>query len=73
MTRKALYFGLSGTGKIYALDVRTGKVLWTKQVGTATGGFSEGLSMSPDGVIYAGTNGTIMQPDEACVVVLKKQ
>ena len=28
VTRKALYFGLDGSGKIYALDVKTGKTLW---------------------------------------------
>ncbi len=73
VTHKALYFGLNGTGKIYALDVKTGEILWTKQVGTATGGFSEGLTMSWDGIIYAGVNGTDKHPNEACVVVVKKK
>ena len=73
VTRKALYFGLNGIGKIYALNTKSGKVLWSKQVGSATGGFSEGLSMNRDGVIYAGVDGTEKYPDEACVVVLKRK
>ncbi len=53
VTHKALYFGLNGTGKIYVLYDKTGEIFWTKQVGTATGGFIEGLTLSWDGIIYA--------------------
>ncbi len=68
-----LYFGLSGTGKIYGVDKRMGDVRWVKKVGRNHGGFSEGLALGPGGVLYAGTDGTPAHPDEATVVALKAE
>jgi len=70
-TRKAVYFGANGTGKIYALDATSGRTLWTKQVGLPQADFSEGLTLNTSGVLYAGVNGTAQHPDEATIVALK--
>ena len=66
----ALYFGLNGTGKVFALDPRNGETLWAKQVGAADASFSEGLTLSNDGVLYAAVSATPVHPDEPSIVAL---
>jgi len=51
--------------------VKNGNILWAKQAGKKNGSFSEGLSLSKDGVIYTGVDGTKKYPDYACIVALK--
>ena len=68
---KAVYFGMSGTGTVVALDKQTGEILWTKQVGTPESSFSEGLTLGADGTLYVPVNGTPSHPGMACVVALK--
>jgi outer membrane protein assembly factor BamB len=70
VTSNALYFGLNGTGKVIALSPDTGAVLWAKQVGTDTAGFTEGLSVGESGVVYAGIDATPGHPSEAALVAL---
>jgi hypothetical protein len=41
------------------------------RIGKKSGSFSEGLSLSKDGVIYAGVDGTKKYPDYACIAALK--
>lgn len=70
-TPTAIYFGVDGTGKTYALNSATGEILWSKQVGHPEGDFSEGLTLAPDGTLYAGTDGTAEHPNQATVVALR--
>ena len=70
-TRKAVYFGMNGTGNIYALDAATGETLWIKKVADHAVDFSEGLTLSSLGVLYAGVDGTPEHPNEATILALK--
>lgn len=68
---KAVYFGMSGTGKVFALNKQSSEILWSKQIGTPQSSFSEGLTLAPDGTLYVPVNGTPSHPKQACVVALK--
>ncbi|MEZ6048108.1 MAG: PQQ-binding-like beta-propeller repeat protein [Planctomycetaceae bacterium] len=68
---KAVYFGMSGTGQVIAVNKQTGEVLWAKQVGTANSSFSEGLSLGADGTLYVPVNGTPSHPKMAFIIALK--
>lgn len=70
LARNGLYFGLNGTGKVVALDPRSGETLWVKQVGAEDASFSEGLTLSSEGVLYAAVSATPVHPDEPSIVAL---
>ncbi|MCA9078867.1 MAG: PQQ-like beta-propeller repeat protein [Planctomycetaceae bacterium] len=67
----AIYFGINGTGNVYALSTETGDILWTKQVGTPDAGFSEGLTLGTNGVLYVPVTETPDHPDEPTIVALQ--
>ena len=69
--KDVLYFPLNGTENIYALDKKNGKTLWQKNIGKSNCEFSEGMSITKDGTIYVGTNGTKKHPNNATLVALK--
>jgi len=66
----ALYFGLSGTGRVYALDPRNGDILWVKQVGRVEAGISEGITLSPKGVLYVPVSTSTSHDDVPSIVAL---
>lgn len=70
-TRDTLYFGLNGTGLVFALDTESGNILWQKQVGTSQAGFSEGLTLSPEGILHVPVSSTPDHPEEPSLVVLR--
>lgn len=69
--RNAVYLGMNGTGMIWSLDSRTGDILWSIQAGSECASFSEGITLSKSGVIYAGVNGTPAFPDQAVLIAIK--
>lgn len=66
--RDAVVFGVTGAGKVYALNRADGSVRWTKALGCAS--FSEGPAVRDDGAIYIGTDGAAGVAG-AAIVVLK--
>ncbi|MFO1021661.1 MAG: PQQ-binding-like beta-propeller repeat protein [Planctomycetales bacterium] len=71
VTQDTLYFGVNGTGRVFAMDAKTGEILWQKQVGRPDAGFSEGLTLNKKGILYVPVSATDAHPDEPSVVALK--
>lgn len=59
-----------GAGWIYALDKHDGRQLWRKKV-THDDADVGGVSLGKDGILYAGTSGTVAHPYQGVLVALK--
>ncbi|NUN96121.1 MAG: FG-GAP repeat protein, partial [Candidatus Omnitrophica bacterium] len=71
ITDAAVYVTVDSEGGLYALDRDDGSLLWRRQVSPPGASFSEGVTLTDNGVLYVGTNGTLANPDQAVLVALQ--
>lgn len=71
---QAIYFPVvvpdGGAGWLHALDKKDGRQLWRKKI-THDDSDVGGVTLGENGVLYAGTSGTVEHPFQAVLVALK--